>query len=193
MCRRRGLGKKCSGKQGESAAHSNGGNGNKHGKSASNNSWQTGKASWSAGKSAGSSWDQSGKSSEKVGKDESHIECWRCGKTRHYVSSCPVKDASGEGPGSASSGSSTQHRSVVEHCGSSQRSPEVRAGRGRDVVKVFWALLHDLALGHGDFTHDFGLRHVGLDDLGDARHADHNKEVAKLFEAVDWSGGGVER
>lgn len=66
--------------------------------------------------------------------------------------------------------------------GSSQRSLNVRGGRGRDMLDVF-----------GISTHEFGRSHSRLDDRRDARHAGHNSVVATLFEAADWSGGGAER
>lgn len=64
--------------------------GGKSGKSAGKSAWQASNKSWSALKSAGASWVRSGHSSEIGEGDRSHIERWHCGKTGHFVSSCPI-------------------------------------------------------------------------------------------------------
>lgn len=116
-----GWGKKGSGKKGENTDSTKGGKDGKDGKFAGKNPWLVGRKSWSAGGSAWSSWGKKGKGSEKSEKDDSHMECWHCGKAGHYVSACPTKGASGKGSESASIGSSPSFIGVTEN-----RSPTIK-------------------------------------------------------------------
>ena len=88
-------------------------------------------------------------------KDQSHITCFKCGKTRHYATECS-EAKNGNGNGSSGKKPNPFNRGQVNHVNVEEAEEQPDAVIGKFLVKSFTALvLFDTGASHSYISRGF--------------------------------------